>query len=149
MHPRTLVADVRHLKEVFVEPGIGQGLLEERFVGEGTAGSHNDLVQFLVPDDLGHLLLGVLRATEEVMFDMNDVRQILGIFRHPRDIYHTGDVGPAAADEYTHPGDSPRTSSSEGISWFGLWIREGSKRLAAVAAAALESMTQVGISLGA
>ena len=66
VHPGILVADIGHLKEVLVQPGIDHGLPEQGLVGDGRAGRHHHPVELLFFDDLGHVHLGVLGAGEEI-----------------------------------------------------------------------------------
>jgi hypothetical protein len=43
--PGVVVADVAHFEQVFVQPGIDQGLLEKGLVGLGGAGRHHHPVE--------------------------------------------------------------------------------------------------------
>jgi hypothetical protein len=42
--PGILVADIGHLKQIFIKAAVLQGLLEERLVRAGRAGGDNDSV---------------------------------------------------------------------------------------------------------
>ena len=66
VHPGVLVADIGHLEEVLVEPGVDQGLPEQGLVGDGRAGRHHHPVELLFLDDLGHGHLGILGAGKEI-----------------------------------------------------------------------------------
>ena len=62
VHPRILVADIDHFEKIFVQPGIDQGFLKQRFVSPGGAGGHHNAVQVLFPNDPGDGVLGILAA---------------------------------------------------------------------------------------
>ncbi len=73
-------------------------------MGLRAAGRHDHAVELVLFDDLLHLILGILGTGKQILLGMDDVGQLFGIFGHPFDIHHTGDVHPAVADEYPHPG---------------------------------------------
>ena len=57
MHPGILIADVGHFKQVFVQAAAFHGILENRFMGLGTAGRNNHSIQAVFFDDLFHPVL--------------------------------------------------------------------------------------------
>jgi len=71
VHPGTLIANIGHLEEVFVDTHIGHSLLKESLMGQGAARSDDHTVQPLLLDDLAHLLLRVLGAAEEVILHVD------------------------------------------------------------------------------
>jgi hypothetical protein len=44
MHPGIMVADIGHLKKVFVQAGIIHSFLEQRLMGTGGTGRHDNPV---------------------------------------------------------------------------------------------------------
>ena len=50
VHPARLVADVGHLEEERVEPGLAQGVLEDGLVGARRAAGHDDAVEVVLLD---------------------------------------------------------------------------------------------------
>lgn len=104
MNPGTLVPDVPHFEQVFVDPCVDQRLLKQGLVGLGCTRRHHHTVQVMFFDDLGHLVLGVLGAAEHVLFRIHHSRQAFGKFRHFRYINGPCYIRPAPAHKYTDPG---------------------------------------------
>ncbi|MHC4544340.1 MAG: hypothetical protein ACYSYL_07415 [Planctomycetota bacterium] len=48
MHPRTLVSDVGHLKEVFIKAGFATSVAEKRFVSSGAARGYNYTIEVML-----------------------------------------------------------------------------------------------------
>ena len=65
MHPGILLADVGHLEQMRVQPGLAQRVLEERLVRARRAARHDHPVQRVFHDRGRDLLLRVLRAGVE------------------------------------------------------------------------------------
>ena len=101
MHPGTLVPNVDHFKKIFVNPGAGEGILKERFMGFGRTGRYYHPVKPFLLDHLPHLVLGILGTTEHILLGKYYAGQTLCKLHHRRNIHNAGDVGAAAAYENT------------------------------------------------
>ena len=77
MYPGTLVPNICHFKEVFVDSCVGQCFLEKRLMGLWRAGCYNYPGQALFFYYLGYLVLCVLRATEHVVLYIDNPGQAL------------------------------------------------------------------------
>ena len=97
-HPRGVLADVGHLQQVGVEPGIGGRLAEGRLVHRGRAGRDDGPRDAVLLDVLLDQVLAGVRAHVLVLARDGDV----GLFGRPArdlcDVDLAGDVGAAVAD---------------------------------------------------
>ncbi len=103
MDPGVLVADVGHVKEVLVQPGLADSLLKKRFMGSGGTGGHDHPVDPLFLDDILHLFLGILGAGEKIILYMDHMGEGSGIFPDSRNISHPADIDTAVTDKNPHP----------------------------------------------
>jgi len=99
MDPGALVADVDHLDQAAVEPGVLEGLLKERFVGPGGAGGDDHPVQPVFPDLFLEHLLGVLRAGIEAVGMIDHPLHAFGGLLDLGHIDHRADIDAAMADK--------------------------------------------------
>ena len=150
VHPGALVANIGHLKEILVEAGAAQHILEDGLVGGGAAGRHHHPVQVVLGDLFHHLGLGILGAAKEVILDIRHIGNIPGVFHDGRDIGHPADIEAAVADKHPDPGLLHRSHPRSGGYSFSLIRvpRAEVRGWEAAAAAALPSITDWGMSLG-
>jgi hypothetical protein len=99
VHPGVLVPDIGHLKEVLVQAGLPDGLLEQGLMGPGEQEATTTRLRLCSSDHLLHLVLGVLGAGEQVVLHMDHIGQGGGIFPDRRDIGHPADIDAAVADK--------------------------------------------------
>ena len=99
VHPGILVPDVGHLKQILVEAGLAQIVLEEGFVGPGAARSHHHPVELMLLDHLAHGRKAVGGAGEGVVVGIDHARQGEGKLAHLGHVDHSGDVDAAVAHE--------------------------------------------------
>jgi hypothetical protein len=104
MYPGTLVPDVSHFEEIFIETYFPDGVLEKRFMSSRGAGGNHNPVQGMLLNDLLHFLLSVLSTGIEVLIHVYHVGKGPGILLYPGDIYHSANVNTAVANENSHPG---------------------------------------------
>src|SRR5208283_2501512 len=102
--PGILVADIGHLKEVFVQTAVFESLLEKRLMGPGRTGRYDDPVEPVLFYDLLHFLLAVLGAGEEVVGSVDHIRKSCGVLCNVLNIHHRGDVYAAVANKDADPG---------------------------------------------
>jgi hypothetical protein len=86
MNPGTLVANVRHLKQIWVETSRSQAILEERLVSQGSTAGNHDSVEPIGFDLFGDVFDAVLRTGIQVPFAMDHVRQSGGALRYVRHV---------------------------------------------------------------
>ena len=98
-----MVADIGHLKQVFIQSGVDQGFLEQWFMGLGRTGCDDNPIQVLFLDDLADGLLGILGTGVQVIRGIFDVGQGCRIFGNGRHIDDAGDINAAATDKYADP----------------------------------------------
>ncbi len=104
VYPRVLVADVGHLKQVGVQPGLPDGVPKDRLVRARRARRYDDPVQALLLDPFLNQLQRVGGAGVHRVFGMDHVRKCAGILG---DIFHVddpGDIAAATADEHADAG---------------------------------------------
>ena len=104
VHPGAVIADVGHLEEIAVQSDLADVLLEELLVRAGRARRHHHPVERVLLNAFLDLGQRVLRAGVEQVFRVGHAGEILRCFRHRGYVHGAGDVRPARADEYTHPG---------------------------------------------
>ena len=104
VNPGALIPDVGHLKEVLVEAGFLDGLLEGGFMGARRAGGHHHAVEVVLLDPFLDESLGVLGAGKQAVLHEGDMGQGAGVVPHRLHIDHAGDIDAAAADEDADPG---------------------------------------------
>ena len=102
VHPGALIANIGHLEQVAVQPGLLKGLLEQRFVRARRTGRDNDPVQAMRLDLLSDPVLGILRARVHVRFRIHHVGQGHRIVCHVGRSHHAADVEPTGADKHAH-----------------------------------------------
>jgi hypothetical protein len=73
MDPGALVADIGHLKEILVQTGVSEHILEGGLMSAGRAGRHHHPVEMVLFDHLHHLALGVLGAGEQICLGIENV----------------------------------------------------------------------------
>ena len=98
MHPRALLADVDLRVLVRVEPGAGRHAPERVGVELGRARGHDEPVELLLLDVMGHVLLGGVRAGEHGRLRDDDIAGVADVRDHAFDIDVVGDVAAAVAD---------------------------------------------------
>ncbi len=139
MDPGTLVADVGHLEEIFVQRGVAQHVLKGGLVGSGRAGRHHHPVEPVLLDHLPHLVLGVLGAGKQVGLGIFDIGESFGVFHHRGHIRHLADIKAAVADKYPDPGELGRNVPlrrkdlfpDQGVPGLGQQLRRGCRGRAA------------------
>ena len=103
MDPGALVADVDHLEEVLIQPGLAQRVSEERLVGPGRTRRDENAVEVVLLDRLLDLLRAVGGAGVEVLLGIDDVRQGPGKLHGLGHVDDPADIAPAVADEHADP----------------------------------------------
>jgi len=73
-------------------------------VGARRTCRHHHPVQLVFADGRGNGPLGDVRAGEAFVRGEDNPRHRAGLVRELNRVDHAGDVGPAVADENTHPG---------------------------------------------
>ncbi len=101
MDPGVLVSNVTHFKQVFIQPGIDQRFLEKGFVGFWRTCRHDDPVQIMLLNNLGHGLLRVLGARIKIVRKVFHIGECRSILTHGRDVHDAGDIDTTPADEHT------------------------------------------------
>src|SRR3990172_3902213 len=115
MHPGTLVTDICHLVQVWVQSGCPDALLEQGLMGERRTACHDHPVQVVLSYSLGNCADRVLRAGIEHVFCMDHVRQGSGICAHRGHIQEAANVRTTVADEHSYPGRLCRDIPLPGI----------------------------------
>ncbi len=92
VHPRALIADIRHLEQVRVQPSHADAVLEQRLVRERRATCNHYAVQPVLVDLLGNVFYAVLRTRIQIGFSVCNMRQFRRIFGDRWDIHKTADV---------------------------------------------------------
>ncbi len=101
VHPGAVLAQVRHLHQVRVQPHVPDAAAERRLVHPGRAGGDDHPVELVLDDGLLDLLLARLGARVLVADGGHDAGQRRGVLRHRLRVDGAGDVAAAVADEHT------------------------------------------------
>ncbi len=99
MHPRRLVADVGHLEEERVEPGLTERVLEDGLVRARRAARDHDAVELVLLDLVLDERERVGGARVQRVGRVLDAGETLGVVGDALDADHPGDVGAAVTDE--------------------------------------------------
>src|SRR5664280_638242 len=99
VHPGTLVAYVRELEQVLVEPRFLARGPEQRLVRAGRTRRDNDPVEVMLLDGLLDGADPVLRARVQVPGREDHVREGRGVFGHVLDVEEACNVAAAMADK--------------------------------------------------
>ena len=104
MDPGALITDIGHFKEVLVQAGFSDGLLEQRLMGSRGARGHYHPIQIMFLYHFLYLLLGVLGASIEIIPGVNHVREALGILNNLGHSHISTDIDPTLANEHSYSG---------------------------------------------
>src|SRR5450756_815003 len=102
VYPARLVADVGHLEEERVEPGLAQGVLEDGLVGARRAARHHHAVELVLLDLLANQREAVAGARVQGVGGVFHAGQRLRVLGDVLDVDDPGDVAAAVADEDAH-----------------------------------------------
>src|SRR5664280_1126523 len=102
VHPARLVADVGHLEEERVEPGLAQRVLEDRLVRARRAARHHDTVELVLDDLVADQREAVARARVHRVGGVLHAGQRQRVLGDVLDVDHASDVAAAVADEDAH-----------------------------------------------
>ncbi len=107
MDPGALIPDIGHLEEVLVDTCISHRFLKQGLMGLRRAGANNDPVELVLLDCLGDSLLGILRATKEILLHIFNKGQAPCIPGNSWNIHYPCYIGAALA--YKDPDPWPLT----------------------------------------
>ena len=102
MHPRALIANVRHLEQVRVQASLADRVAEQRLVRPRRARCHDDSIEAVLPDQFLDSVLRIAGAGIEVMFCIHNPGQRLGELNGRGHVKIAADVSPAVTDEDTN-----------------------------------------------
>lgn len=94
-----MVANVGHLKQVRIQPGLAQTVAEQRFVSARRATGNDDPVQIAFFDYFADVFDAVLGAGVEVGFGVADVGESGGVVGNGRYVHKPGNIRPTVADK--------------------------------------------------
>ena len=119
MHPGTLVADVGHVEEVRVQPGLAQRFAEQRLVRARRAGRHHDAVEPVLMNHFLDVRQARVRTGEHGVRRQHHVALVLDALDDRLDVHDRPDVHAAMADEHAQARFLVGDVVLGGISLFG------------------------------
>ena len=116
--PGTVFPDVGHFKKKGVQARLSEGILENRFMGSGGAGSNDHPVEVFFFDGFNHPLDGIDGAAEGVFLGVNNPPQGLSVCHHIGRRHAFNDIGTAVAHKHTDPWGFPPDIPFLGVEFF-------------------------------
>ncbi len=111
MDPGVMLPDVGHFEVILIDPGLAQGVPEQRFERSRGAGGDDHAVEPFLPGDVRDFLGRVGGARKHLLLGIDDIGQRQAVIDGGGNIHRPADIRPAVTHEDADPrlllGDVP------------------------------------------
>ncbi|OQA13152.1 MAG: hypothetical protein BWY63_03566 [Chloroflexi bacterium ADurb.Bin360] len=103
MHPRIHIANIRHLKQVGVQPRTDENAAEGALMGFGGTRSNNNPRDAVLANGILNICLGIASTGKHLMIGKNHIGQSMRIGDNSLNIHHARDVAATVANKDANP----------------------------------------------